>query len=150
MLGRDATALEADIHADCVEAVCIRDGQHGAVPTEGVKHSAHDSAGFTDFPGRAPPRHAPPGHAPGKVDVAQAVLDSVPAGLARAPRARRQQQELQLLRQRCLEQGPEQLEPAHKQLLAADAESLRWLHQQVWLSAPHSPWGKRLANRIAN
>ena len=72
------------------------------------------------------------------------------AGLAHAPRARRQQQELQLLRQRCLEQGPEQLEPAHKQLLAADAESLRWLHQQVWLSAPQSPWGKRLANRIAN
>ncbi|MEB3733540.1 hypothetical protein ULF88_03955 [Halopseudomonas pachastrellae] len=72
------------------------------------------------------------------------------AGLAHAPRARRQQQELQLLRQRCLEQGPEQLEPAHKQLLAADAQSLRWLHEQVWLSAADSPWGRRLANRIAH
>ena len=72
------------------------------------------------------------------------------AGLAHAPRARRQQQELQLLRQRCLEQGPEQLEPAHKQLLAADAQSLRWLHEQVWLSAADSPWGMRLANRIAH
>ena len=71
-------------------------------------------------------------------------------GRRHAPRARRQQQELQLLRQRCLEQGPEQLEPAHKQLLAADAQSLRWLHEQVWLSAADSPWGKRLANRIAH
>ena len=51
---------------------------------------------------------------------------------------------------RGLEQGPEQLEPAHKQLLAADAQSLRWLHEQVWLSAADSPWGKRLANRIAH
>lgn len=72
------------------------------------------------------------------------------AGLAHAPRARRQQQELQLLRQRCLELGPDQLEPTHKQLLAADAAALRWLHQQAWLSPPDSPWGKHLAKRLAD
>ncbi|MGI3131556.1 glucans biosynthesis glucosyltransferase MdoH [Halopseudomonas pachastrellae] len=70
--------------------------------------------------------------------------------LAHPPRARRQQQELQLLRQRCLEQGPEQLTPAQRQLLAADANALSWLHQQVWQGSPDSPWGKLLQRRIAH
>ena len=70
--------------------------------------------------------------------------------LAHPPRARRQQQELQLLRQRCLEQGPDQLTPAQRQLLAADANALSWLHQQVWQGSPDSPWGKLLQRRIAH
>ncbi|MEH6687413.1 MAG: glucans biosynthesis glucosyltransferase MdoH [Halopseudomonas sabulinigri] len=68
--------------------------------------------------------------------------------LAHAPRAKRQQSELQLLAQRCLQEGPDALSRAERNLLASDATALRWLHSQVWLAAPESIWGKLLKRRI--
>jgi len=68
--------------------------------------------------------------------------------LAHAPRAQRQQSELQLLAQRCLQDGPAALSSAERNLLASDARSLQWLHTQVWQADPQSRWGQILARRI--
>ncbi|MEH6565217.1 MAG: glucans biosynthesis glucosyltransferase MdoH [Halopseudomonas sp.] len=68
--------------------------------------------------------------------------------LAHAPRARRQQRELQQLARRCLQEGPESLSAAERNLLAGDAVSLQWLHAQVWQAEPQSIWGRLLHQRI--
>jgi len=46
--------------------------------------------------------------------------------------------------ERCLQQGPDGLSKTEKNLLAKDAQSLRWLHQQAWRTPASSPWGKLL------
>lgn len=51
---------------------------------------------------------------------------------------------LQALRQQCLAEGPTSLSAADRNLLARDAPSMAWLHQQVWQSCAHSVWGELL------
>ncbi|MEH6490869.1 glucans biosynthesis glucosyltransferase MdoH [Halopseudomonas sp.] len=76
-------------------------------------------------------------------------INQLQTRLAHSPRARRQQSELELLAQRCLQEGPARLSTAERNLLASDAKSLQWLHTQVWQAAPQTPWGNLLTQRIS-
>jgi len=70
--------------------------------------------------------------------------------LAHAPRAKRQQSELQQLALRCLREGPQALSRAERNLIAGDATTLRWLHSQIWQAPPSSVWGRLLQHRIGD
>lgn len=76
----------------------------------------------------------------------QANQQQVAVGRTVANGLRREQ--LQLLCQRCLEQGPDSLNRTEKSLLAQDAQALAWLHHQVWRAPADSPWGRLLHRRI--
>lgn len=80
--------------------------------------------------------------------ILQPQRNRLQASLAHAPRAKRQQAELQMLAMRCLQEGPDALTQIERNLLASDARSLRWLHAQVWQAAPETIWGKLLRRRI--
>lgn len=54
---------------------------------------------------------------------------------------------LHALRDRCLREGPEQLNCKEISLLARHQESLRWLHHAAWEASPHSVWGEKLQER---
>ena len=70
--------------------------------------------------------------------------------LAHAPRAKRQQSELQQLALRCLREGPQALSRAERNLIAGDATTLQWLHSQIWQAPPSSVWGRLLQHRIGD
>ncbi|MFO7703550.1 MAG: glucans biosynthesis glucosyltransferase MdoH [Halopseudomonas sp.] len=53
-------------------------------------------------------------------------------------------EKLRSLREQCLAQGPDSLSAAERNLLARDAPSLAWLHQQVWRSSAQSVWAELL------
>lgn len=55
--------------------------------------------------------------------------------------------QLRELGERCIAKGANALTTAEKNMLARDATSLRWLHEQAWLSPPDSPWGRLLNPR---
>jgi membrane glycosyltransferase len=76
--------------------------------------------------------------------VVDPVMNHVHATLARGHRGGAKQERLQGLRRRCLEEGPTRLNGKELSMLARDGESLRWLHQQAWQSAPDSFWGRWL------
>ncbi|WP_193074049.1 glucans biosynthesis glucosyltransferase MdoH [Pseudomonas sp. FME51] len=70
----------------------------------------------------------------------------VSLGRTAAPGLRRQR--LDMLCQRCLEQGPESLDRTEQSLLAQDAQAMAQLHHQVWRVAPGSTWGRLLHRQI--
>jgi membrane glycosyltransferase len=54
---------------------------------------------------------------------------------------------LHSLRDRCLREGPGQLNRKEISLLAQHQETLRWLHHAAWQAAPNSAWGIELKRR---
>jgi membrane glycosyltransferase len=58
-------------------------------------------------------------------------------------------QEIPKLRERLLLEGPEKLHRREKLLILSDADSLPWLHRQVWLRPAEtlSPWWQAAARR---
>jgi len=59
--------------------------------------------------------------------------------------------EVPRLRERLLAEGPERLERREKLLLLSDADSLPWLHRQVWLrpAGTLAPWWQAAAREYA-
>ncbi len=59
--------------------------------------------------------------------------------------------EVPRLRERLLAEGPEKLQPREKLLILSDAESLPWLHRQVWLrpAGTLAPWWQAAAREYA-
>lgn len=76
--------------------------------------------------------------------VVDPVMNTVQCALARGNRGGSKEKRLQVLRRRCLKDGPESLTSREVTMLAKDRESLRWLHQEVWRAAPGSFWADRL------
>ena len=76
--------------------------------------------------------------------VVDPVTNMVQCALARGNRGGSKEQRLRALRGRCLKDGPESLSSREVTMLAKDRESLQWLHQEVWRSAPGSYWGRQL------
>jgi membrane glycosyltransferase len=60
-------------------------------------------------------------------------------------------QEIPRLRERLLAEGPEKLLRREKLLILSDAQSLPWLHRQVWLRPAEtlSPWWQAAARQYA-
>ena len=59
--------------------------------------------------------------------------------------------EIPLLRERLLIEGPGKLQPREKLLILSDAESIPWLHRQVWLrpAGKLAPWWQAAARQYA-
>ncbi|MFT6464312.1 glucans biosynthesis glucosyltransferase MdoH [Halopseudomonas sp.] len=53
-------------------------------------------------------------------------------------------QRLQVLAEQCWAEGAQSLSVGERSLLAKDAPSLAWLHQQVWQASADSHWGRLL------
>ncbi|HXR08687.1 MAG TPA: hypothetical protein VN765_15225, partial [Candidatus Acidoferrum sp.] len=60
--------------------------------------------------------------------------------------------EVPLLRERLLAEGPEKFERREKLLILSDAESLPWLHRQVWLrpAGTLAPWWQAAVRKYAH
>lgn len=66
------------------------------------------------------------------------------AGFARRRGGETRRRRIEVLRERCLREGPEALSRRELDQLSQDAESLAWLHHQAWRSAPGSYWDRVL------
>ncbi|NVK42961.1 MAG: glucans biosynthesis glucosyltransferase MdoH [Oceanospirillaceae bacterium] len=88
----------------------------------------------------------------GESAVVRAVLDPlmnrVHQATARSHGGGAKHQRLRELRARCLEQGPNSLSRAEKNLLLTDRESLAWLHARAWRAPTGSFWGQAIDDRI--
>lgn len=71
-------------------------------------------------------------------------LNALHVAQARTLRGSVRMANLQALRERCLAEGVDHLSAAERNLLARDAPSLAWLHQQVWQLGPQSVWAPLL------
>lgn len=71
-------------------------------------------------------------------------LNALQVSLARPLGGALRQRHLLRLREQCLHDGADSLDTAEQSLLASDAPSLLWLHDQVWQAPVDSCWGRRL------
>ncbi|MDY0007795.1 MAG: glucans biosynthesis glucosyltransferase MdoH [Spongiibacteraceae bacterium] len=71
-------------------------------------------------------------------------INALQVALARHRRGAGRAEAMHELRSRCLKEGPDALDAASRRLLAADADSLRWLHTNVWRAGRGSPWSELL------
>ena len=79
--------------------------------------------------------------------VVDPVMNHVHCTLARGHRGGMKQSRLEMLRRRCLKEGPESLSGKEISMLAKDKESLRWLHQEAWRAPHESYWGRVITAR---
>jgi membrane glycosyltransferase len=80
--------------------------------------------------------------------VIDPVLNRVHRALARLPRNDKRRGRLQVLRVRCMKEGPAALSRRELSLLASDSETLEVMNRIAWSSAPESYWGGLIEERI--
>ena len=80
--------------------------------------------------------------------VIHPVHNALQVALGRGGRQGLRRQRLELLCQRCVKMGPQNLTQAELSLLAQDADCMRYLHRQAWRARPRSPWGRLLGQQI--
>lgn len=76
--------------------------------------------------------------------VVDPVMNQVQCALARGQLRGFKLKRLQVLRRRCLQEGPDRLNHKEISMLAKDRESLQWLHREAWRAPPGSFWAERI------
>lgn len=76
--------------------------------------------------------------------VLNPTINQFQISMARRASGRCRRRHLERLCEKCIAEGAESLTTAEKNLLARDAEALRWLHEKAWRSPSDSPWGRIL------